>query len=40
MCRNECRALEDPDHLLVDDDVDVIADEPMRHAVADRVDID
>jgi hypothetical protein len=39
MCRDQCRAVKNPHHLLVEDDLDVIAHESMRHAVAHRVDI-
>ena len=40
MGRDHGRAMEDVDRLLVDDDVDVITHEAMRHAVADGVDVD
>ena len=40
MRRDQRWAVKDPDDVLVDDDVDVIANQSMRGAVADRVDID
>jgi hypothetical protein len=39
MRRDERGAVKDAHALVIDDDLDVIAHESMRHAVADRVDI-
>src|SRR5829696_873753 len=40
VCGDEIGAVEDPDGLLVNRDVDVIAHELIRHAVAHGFDID
>src|ERR1700724_4889654 len=37
--RHHLGAVKDPHHAILDEDLDVVAHESMRHAVPDRVDI-